>query len=258
MTEEKGSTEKLTPITYVGSGSLGDFIHQLSVVQENFLATGRRGRVYISEFAYHFRFGLDRAYADLREIVSGQDYIESFQLHGGEPVDVNLNAWRQSPMICRADWRSVFENVFGVPWGSHKWLTMPEGEYTGHILIGLSTRRQPTVDWGFLKDLPGPTLFVTDIEEELENWRSATKSDLPAQVFPSLFELYQAIHGCRLFIGNLSSPLAAALAAHRPCIGLMSHEIDDVHVTGLERACPHFRLADREPTNELTTLWERT
>ena len=161
-------------------------------------------------------------------------------------------------MICRADWRSVFENAFGVPWGSHKWLTMPEGEYAGHVLIGLSTRRQPTVDWGFLKDLPGPAMFVTDIEEELENWQSATKSDLPTRLFPSLYELYRAIHGCRLFVGNLSSPLAVAFAAHRPSIGLRCQGVDDVHVTGLEKLWPHFRFADGDLAADLAALWGAT
>lgn len=254
--EGEGSTERLAPITYVGSGSLGDFIHQLSVVQEKFIATGRRGRVYLSESGFHFRFGLDRAYADLREIMSGQDYVDSFHVHGGEPVDIDLNKWRWSPLIFMADWRSIFEISFSVPWGSHKWLMMPESEYAGTILIGLSARRQPKVDWEFLKDLPGPAMFVTDSEEELENWRSVTQSDLSAKIFPSLRELYRAIHGCRLFVGNLSSPLAVAMAAHRPSVGLRCHEIDDVHVTGLEKVWPHFRLADREPTREIEALWE--
>jgi hypothetical protein len=255
---ERPSGSSSTPITYVGSGSLGDFIHQLSVVNEKFLTTGRRGRVYLSESGFHFRFGLDRAYEDLREIVSGQPYVESFHKHGGEPVDVNLSAWRGSPLICRADWRAIYEGTYGVPWGSRKWLTMPESEYAGAILIGLSTRRQPQVDWGVLKGLPGPATFVTDDEGELANWKATTGSDLPTHLFPSLYELYRAIHGCRLFVGNLSSPLAVAMAAHRPSIGLRCREVDDVHVVGLDKVWPHFRFADGDLASDLAALWGAT
>lgn len=235
------------PITYLGGGSLGDFFHQLSVVKETFLNTGRQGRVYISDRGYPFGLGLDRAYADLTTIVSSQDYVESFHIHGDEHIDVDLSSWRQSPLLYRENWHAIFESTFHVPWGLHKWLTLPASGYKDTILIGLSTRRLPTVDWSFLQRLPGHALFVTDRQDELDNWRTMTSSDLPTKIFPSLFDLHCAIHACRLFIGNLSSPLAVAMSAHRPCIGLRCHEIDDVHVTGLTPHLPHFQLADRDP-----------
>ena len=241
----------MEPIVYAGGGLLGDFIHQLSVVQENFLATGRKGRVYLSNHE-PFRFGVERAYADLREIVISQDYVESFHLHAGEPFDVNLSAWRQSSLLYTTNWRDVFEDAFHVPWGAHKWLTLPPSEeYAGTVLIGVKKWRLPAVGWEFLERLPGPALFVTDNQGELDHWRAETGCDLPAKVFAGLHDLYRAIHGCKLFIGALSSPLAAATAAHRPCVYLRSHavapDVCDVMFTGLERACPHFRIADREP-----------
>ena len=240
-------------ITYVGGGPLGDFIHSLSVVQENFLATGRKGRVYLSNRGEPFRLGLERAYEDLRPIVSSQHFIESFHLHNGEPFAVDLSAWRQSTLLYKANWHAIFEETFRVPWGSHKWLTLPAAdEYKDTILIGLTARRPPTVDWSFLEHLPGNALFSTDNQEELDTWRSATQSNLPAKVFPSLYELYRAIHSCKLFIGSLSSPLAFALAAYRPCVAMLCRPIDDahiVHVSDMELA--HFHLTDREPIEKV-------
>jgi hypothetical protein len=248
------------PIAYAGGGLLGDFVHQLSVVRENFLATGRKGRVYLSDHE-PFRLGVERAYADLRAIVVSQDYVESFQLHAGEPFDVNLSTWRQSPLLYTTDWRRIFEDTFHVPWGAHKWLALPESECDGAILIG-TTKWRPSLDWEFLKHLPGGATFVTDSQDELDHWRTVTQSDLPGRVFASLYELYQAIHGCRLFIGSLSAPLAAAMAAHRPCAYLRSHavapDVCDAMFVGLQEWWPHFKIVDREPAGELTALLERT
>lgn len=240
------------PVAYVSGGLLGDFIHQLSVVEETFLATGRRGRVYLSRHGDAFGLGLERAYADLSPIVASQDYVESFQIHAGEPFEVNLSGWRQSALLYAADWRRIFADAFEVSWGAHKWLTLPaDREYEDTILIGLSKNRPPQVDWAFLKRLPGPALFVTDNPAERDHWLAATRSDLPIRVLPSLYDLYRAICGCKLFIGNLSAPLAVAMAAHRPCVGLASHSVDDVHARGLEALWPHFRFVEAEPTREI-------
>jgi hypothetical protein len=242
----------------MGSGSLGDFIHQLSVVQETFLNTGKKGRVYLSNQGYPFGFGLERAFTDLKDVVESQSYVESFHLHAGEPVDIDLSSWRQSPLLYASNWRTIFENTFRVSWALHKWLTLPESEYGDVIVIGMSLRRVPPIDWGFLDRLPGPALFVTDRQDEIDHWRSVSGSDLPAAVLPNLYELHRVIHGSRIFVGNLSSPLAVAMAAHRPSVGLRSHSVDDVHLTGLEGACPFFRLADREPIREIESLLQNT
>ena len=54
-----------TPIIYISGGLLGDFIHQLSVINEKYLETGRKGVLYIStSVGDGFRFGIGRAYSD--------------------------------------------------------------------------------------------------------------------------------------------------------------------------------------------------
>ena len=249
----------IEPITYAGGGMLGDFIHQLSVVQENFLTTGRKGRVYVSNRHESFRFGVERAHADLSPILSGQDYVESFHPHADESFDVDLGAWRQSPLLFRADWRTVFETTYTVPWGAHKWLTLPENEeYANAILVG-TKKWQPAADWEFLRHLPG-ALFVTDNQEELDHLQAAARRNLSTKLLPNLYELYRAIHSCRLFVGALSAPLAAAMAAHRPCVYLRSHavgpDVCDVCVEGLPWT--HFRVVDRDPVREIKQLLEAT
>lgn len=241
-------------ITYVSGGRLGDFLHQLSVVQEKFLATGQKGRVYLTDRGDSFRFGAARAYQDLQSIVSSQDYVDSFSIYADEPFDVDLSAWRQSPFLYSGNWLTVFDSTYDVRWGSHKWLTLPESpEYANATLIGLSyspgRHPQPKLDWSFLEKLPN-ALFVTDSEEELDRWRGVAGSRIPTKVFGSLQEFYCAIHSCKLYIGNLSSPLAAAVAAYRPCVAMLNGAVEDMFVSGLHKLWPNFRITNREPVEE--------
>jgi hypothetical protein len=129
-------------------------------------------------------------------------------------------------------------------------------EYADTILVGTKKWR-PEVNWDFLKHLPTAAVLVTDNQEELDRWPGAPR-DLPTRVLPSLYELYRAIHSCKLFIGGLSSPLAAAMAAHRPCVYLRSHAIDlDVHNVCVEKLpWSHFRIVDAEPVRAIETLLE--
>lgn len=56
------------PVSYLSGGKTGDFIQQLSVVYEKYLETNEPAVVYISERGDTFRFGVKRAYQDLRQI----------------------------------------------------------------------------------------------------------------------------------------------------------------------------------------------
>ena len=51
-------------ISYLSGGLLGDFIFQLSVILENYIATGKKGILYISNKGEEFRFGLENTYID--------------------------------------------------------------------------------------------------------------------------------------------------------------------------------------------------
>jgi hypothetical protein len=39
--------EEITPIKYTSGGRLGDFMNQLSVINENYIKSGRKGMLYI-------------------------------------------------------------------------------------------------------------------------------------------------------------------------------------------------------------------
>jgi hypothetical protein len=63
-------TDFAKPFRYGCGGRLGDTIHQLSVVNENYLKTGRKGVVYLSStLGDVFDRGVEGAYYDIRTVI---------------------------------------------------------------------------------------------------------------------------------------------------------------------------------------------
>ena len=64
------------PITYVSGGLLGDFINQLSIIQETYKKTGRKGFLFVSDLGEKFRFGLQKVYDDTKEFIKAKNEFE--------------------------------------------------------------------------------------------------------------------------------------------------------------------------------------
>ena len=229
------------PIRYVSGGLLGDFIQQLSVINEVFLRTGRRGKLYIRNTpGDEFRLGLERVYADTYPIVSIQPYILSYEIHAGEAVDVDLSSWRRTPLY-RGNWESIFYRAYGVEWGKNPWITgiTPDASYKDTIIVSHSVRRPDSrIDY--------PTIF-SDIKarglrvvfallgerSEYSVFFERTGIELECVHFETITSFVAAVSGCHLFIGNLSFPMTIAHALHKERICILSNGPDDIHVSGL-------------------------
>jgi hypothetical protein len=230
-------------ISYYSSGRLGDFIYQLSVIHENFLTTGKKGILYISDAAEPFAHGARRAYEDTKTYISALPYIAEYKLHQGEHYDVNLSSWRSSPLLFKAHWNTIFNQVYNVEWGKNPWLfSTKDARFEDKILIHCSTLRWPgRVD--FHKLFEGVdmnnVLFITQNKAEHTHFCNATGLSLNLYIPNTLDEFICAVNSCVRFIGNLSSPSTYAYGLHKPCITLLlPGNPDNAHVLGLESVIP--------------------
>jgi len=236
----------LHPIIYVAGGLLGDFVHQLSVIHETYQQTNRRGVLYLSEkHGDKFRHGNDQAYQELLPLLQVQPYIHSFHVCETPPphFDVNLSAWRQSPLLYNANWRTIFESLYNIPWASSPWLQLQLPQITylqDKILISHSLHRYG--DCGKYQTLlqscdPSKLLFIGFQVEEYQSFLDKTQCSIPFYHCKDIFSMTHAIQSCAQFVGNLSSPLAIAYALHKPCITLLPHgcDGDKVHSLGLDK-----------------------
>ena len=231
-------------IIYISGGALGDFIHQLSVIYEIYIKTGKKGILYISSTARNeneFTFGLEKTYNDTYKLITDQPYIESYHIHNNENYDINLSSWIVNQPLYINNWNITFSAEYNVNWCSNKYLDIEyDLKYKDCIFITSSIRRfNESIDYNILiESLPYRPIFITSIIEEYEYFKNTTGINLECKHFNSLYELYTAINSCKLFIGNLSSPLTIAHAVMKPRICILKSNYDNydnMHMNGLNK-----------------------
>jgi hypothetical protein len=223
----------MEPLIYRSSGMLGDFIHNLSVVYENFLNTGRMGVIYISNHPAAFRFPLDITYRDLEPIISNQSYIEKFSIWNNEPYDIDLDLWRKSPYLYKADWYKIYKGTYNVDWGLNPWISLPKlSEYRDKVVVSMSVTRAPR-NINKLKELYTNNIkdmiFVSDNDTEYAHFVKLTRLKIPFIKAGSLYEKGLIIGSCKYFISNMTSGITIANGCGVPRLLLSSGYIDDVH-----------------------------
>jgi hypothetical protein len=158
--------EMSNTVSYISSGQLGDFIHQLSVINEIYIESGKKGILYISEQDSPFRFGIQKAYNDTYNMIISQNYIEDYKIHNGEPIDINLSYWRNYPNIHQnTNWCEIFKIFYNVEWGTHPWLKITKNDiWKDKILINTTvTRNIYNINFKEIYDKYGSSLlFITN------------------------------------------------------------------------------------------------
>ena len=245
--------ENINTIKYLSGGLLGDFIHQLSVIKENYLKTGKKGDLYITDSSCvpknfpsdwekypclqtNWRFGMGKAYEDLREIVLNQDYINSFQVYNESVIIdstyIHLSSWRKSPFLYRDSFYNIFKNEYDVEWGLHKWLDLPTNDnFSNFILISMSSRRHnPHFNFKDLEKYGKKIYFATLNIEEYDEFKKWSNCDFKILLFDNLLDYWIAINSCFLFVSNPSSFSSVARALHKNTITILPNNEEDIHL----------------------------
>ena len=237
-------------IPYLAGGLLGDFIDQLSIIKEIYLSSGKKGDLYLVDnntppsyfpsdwkgkpcMQLDWRFGIEKAYEDLKDVVLKQDYISSFQIYKSEPLNspIHLSSWRKSPLLYNASFYEIFKNEYDVEWASHKWLDLPTNdEYKDTILISASVRRfDSNYNYNDLKKYNKKILFAATDIDEYNKFKELTGCDFELKLFDNLIDYWIAINSCYLFVTNASSFFSIAQALYKNTIILLPNNEEDVH-----------------------------
>ena len=231
------------PITYIAGGKMGDFIQSLSVINENFYNTGKKGCLYLSNKGDSFH-DLNKAYHDTYDLITFQRYISSYQLvQNGMSctINIDLTLWRNSPLLFNQNWCNIFSNFYSIPWGKHKWLTSLEHKQhkidKNCILISTTSYRFPVnLDYKSLIEnfkSAGNLIFymsqTVEFYDDFINRTGLSKDEIELCQPTSFAEMCNMIDSCKLFIGNLSAPLAIAFAYHKEHITGFPGTLDDIH-----------------------------
>jgi len=204
-------------ISYIAGGLFGDFFHQLSVIKENHVLTGKRGILYIANIGDSFKLGLENTYEKTYDLIMSQDYIKDYKIHNGEHCDVNLSAWRTNRLLYYYNWYFIFRDAYGIQWGSHKWIDVPKNEtWTDKIIINEPSYRVSKINYTKLYDKYKEKLvFVAFKETNYIDYQSFTeKTGLDVQYYnpENIVDLATIINSCELFVGIPSGMMAIAFA----------------------------------------------
>ena len=240
------------PINYLCGGRLGDFIHALYTIMCHYKDKGTKGCIYITDnLAYGgdcFSCPLDQTFRELYPIVMQQEYIHHFAIYKGEHIDINLNRFRNYPRLYQDSWLEIMSHQFNTPLIEEPWIKLKQNnnvingnnvdnidnnidninnnvknsmdKYKDVILVHQSHHNSRYIpQFIHLLELithKNKCLFITCNPVEYDNF--PLKHLIPLELKSTLEEMYDAIHSCKLFVGNQSSPLAMAYSLHKPIL----------------------------------------
>ena len=245
----------LEPIRYINGGMFGDFIHSLSVIQEKYYETGRKGVLFISD-GYggdRFRFGMQKAFEDTFEIISNQNYIYSYAIYHPETdghIDINLNDWRNSHHLFRDNWWHIYNGTYNVSWGKHPWITLPlngikDPKWENKVVVNtVPYRHSAYLNFQEIYQRYGNDLvFITMDSSHHQHFIQTTGlSSVPCHLLTSFTELCVILASCKLLVAGLSGPLAVGFAMHTPCvIGMHETHHERTMILNLNQFLPFIK-----------------
>lgn len=211
-------------IIYIAGGLFGDFFHQLSVIKEKYVQTGKKGILYISNtIGDTFRFGLENTYKNTYHIVMNQYYINDYKIHNGEPYEINLSSWRNNRFLYNTDWHCVFSHEYSIDWGKHKWIDVDKNDkWSDKVFINQPMYRFENVDYKKIYDKYGKKIIFIAFKEtnyaDYEYFVEKTGLNIEYYNPYDVCDLAIAINSCELFIGSASGFTAMAVAMKVPIL----------------------------------------
>ncbi len=207
-------------MNYLHSGSLGDIVFSIPTIKALNGKFGK-GNLYLKADVpdsipawagqrQHFR--MNRAEAEsLIPLLSGQTGFGEVALYDGQPIDVDLDQFRQTGFpFDRGDISRYYAYAFkvcGRTW--EQWLRVdPSDDYKGCVLVNRTNRyRNKSISYDFLAGKP-KVISLGYKDESLPR--------TPHVKAPNARVLASWIAGCKLFVGNQSFCFSLAEAMKTP------------------------------------------
>lgn len=243
----------MSSINYIVSGYLGDFFHTMYVPHVQYLKTGKKGIIYITDDPKYegdkFTMGVERTYKDTYPLIIQQEYVADYRIldqtseselnqDTTQPY-INLNIWRRSTMQC--EWNMLMAIIYKLELVSVPLFHFESNpQYKDNIVIHRSKKAQRHVG-GFPYELilrsNNNCVFITCDESEYDafilTYRNGTNG-IKLKLCADLMELARIISSCRIFVGNQSAPLALAYCLKKPCLAELIYPhcyINNAHYT---------------------------
>jgi hypothetical protein len=206
-------------LNMISGGKLGDFIHQLYIPAIIYNIYNIKTNLYISEIGDHFSFGLENTFNELHDIISEQEYINTFEIYNNQNINFDLSFWRnQNPQLC---WTEKLLSIYlqSANFNIRNFQIIKNvkniKKYNNSLIINrsLDHRRHSANDL-YIKYIheygkENSFFIYTDVNQYVN---FPHKNLVQPLYIDNIQDLFKIINSCSLFCGNLSAPMAIAYA----------------------------------------------
>lgn len=200
-------------VNAIAGGRTGDFLHQLYVPAILYKMYDIKTNLFIAELGDTFHFGLERTFQEFYDIVKSQKFINNFSIYDGSKLDYNLSEWRfNNPNLGWTD--KLCQKYIGSNKSSYKNFQIINFNesiecFNNAIVINrsLDQRRHGNIELQekIINQFEDKYFIFTD-EEQYNQY--PLKSLVKPLYAENIKEFFHIINSCKLFMGNLSAPMA--------------------------------------------------
>jgi len=242
------------PIKYKAGGLLGDFFNSLSVINEKFYETGRKGILYLSNDGEPFRHGLDKAYNDTYNIIHQQRYISKYLKYTGDQYNIDLTSWREIVYYTvnnrYLSWIDVYKYHYGINWGLHKWISNVkyDDKWSNTVIInstpyGFPNERTINILTNILKKdySSNPIVFVCFDKSDYDFFKKNVDITVDLHVATTIDELLVILNSCKMSFLGFSAPAVFSNAMHCNQILLQHDNLVHCYLNNFYGLLPHVK-----------------
>jgi len=217
---------KKEEINFLHSGHLGDAINALPLIKE--ISKTKKCNYYIEAnktlpnhiLDSHHPFGnvyLNNKSVDmLLPLIKSQKFIKNSEKYSNQPIDINLNVFREFPLNFNIDSVRWYFHLTGIHANLNETYieVNHHNDFSNKIIIARSLRRKNyLINYKFLNKYKN-TLFLGMENEYLDLKNEIT--NLEFYDCKDFLEMAMIMKNCKIFIGNLSFGFALAEAMKIP------------------------------------------
>jgi hypothetical protein len=230
----------LNPIFYKGDGKLGDFILQLSVINENYINTGRKGILYLDNNIL-LSCSLEKTYIDSFSLIIQQEYIQDYKIYNKEYYDIDLSSWRNNYLLYHTTWYHIFKTEYGTEWGKHPWISVKKNNtYQDKVIVAFTPDTSLDIKSVLSQYDINDVYLIGYTESNKQEFAEKFGYDLPFIYCKTVEDMAVVVNSCKLFIGTMSSPLTLAQGLHHNTIAILHRNGGACH-NQLDRYFPNYK-----------------
>lgn len=202
-------------VNAITGGRTGDFFHQLYIPAILYEMHGIKTNLFIAEIGDTFHFGLESAFNELYDIVKNQKFINDFNIYDGSKLDYNLSEWRiNNPNLGWTD--KLYQRYIKLnksPYKNFQIIEFDESldSFKDSLVINrsLDQRRYGPIEIQemVINQFQNSYFIFTD-QQQYNQY--PLKHLVEPLYMNNIKDFFQVINSCKLFMGNLSGPMAIA------------------------------------------------